>query len=118
MAVACEGAGALYPTVFHYRRSIYYFMCSTIRNRTFFALFQQIKKIDEVFAPHEGAFPQTLRLATWAAVKHVVDEDITFRAKIVIAILTPITIERTHSFADVRRRSGPERQRARMTVGA
>jgi len=33
-AVACEGAGALYPTVFYYRRGmayIYYFMCSIIR---------------------------------------------------------------------------------------
>jgi hypothetical protein len=75
-------------------------------------------KVDEVFAPREGAFPQTLRLAAWAAVKHVVDEDITFRAKVVIAILTPITIERAHSFANVRRRSGPERQRARVTIGA
>ena len=75
-------------------------------------------KIDEIVAPREGAFPQTLRFAAWAAVKYIVNEDITFRAKVVMAILTPITIERTHSFANVRRRSGPERQRACVTIGA
>jgi len=116
-AVACEGAGALYPTVFYYGRSISYFMCSIIRTGRYLRYSNNPKSMR--FLPRvRGHSRKLLRLAAWAAVKRVVDEDITFRAKVVFAILTPIAIERTHSFADIRCRSSPERQRARVTMGA
>lgn len=60
----------------------------------------------------------TLGLAAGAAVKYVVNEHIALGTKIVLAILAPITIERTHALAHVCRRSGLESQRTRMTVRA
>jgi len=116
-AVACEGAGALYPTVFYYGRSIYYFMCSIIRTGRYLRYSNKSESMRSLprVKPHSR---KPLCLAARAAVKHVVDEDIALRTKVVFAILTPIAIERTHSFADIRRRSSPERQRARVTIGA
>ena len=50
--------------------------------------------------------------------KYIVDEHITLSTEVIFAILTLITIEWTHSFAHVCRRSSLKRQRTRVTIRA
>lgn len=48
--------------------------------------------------------------------KHIMYEHITLRTKVIFAILTPIAIERTHSFTYVRSWRGLKRQCTRETI--
>ena len=48
--------------------------------------------------------------------KYIMDEHIAISTKVVFAILTPIAIERTHSFTYVRRWRSLERQCTRETI--
>lgn len=48
--------------------------------------------------------------------KHIMYEHIALRTKVILAILTPIAIERAHSFTYVRSRRSLKRQRTRETI--
>lgn len=59
---------------------------------------------------------ERLRLAAGATMKYIMDENIALGTKVIFAILTPIAIERTHSFTYVCRRRSLKRQCTRETI--
>jgi hypothetical protein len=59
---------------------------------------------------------ECLRLAAGATMKYIMYEHIALSTKVIFAILTPIAIERTHSFTYVRRRRSLKRQCTRVTI--
>jgi hypothetical protein len=61
---------------------------------------------------------ESLRLAAGATMKYIMYEYIALITKVIFAILTPIAIERTHSFTYIRRRRSLKRQCTRETIRA